>query len=271
MSRVAVLVAVVLSTGLCRAEEPSRAETLFIEGKQLLERGRYAEACPKLVESYGVDPAVGTLLAVALCHEGEGKLATASKEFARVAAASAAAHRNDRVQVARDHVAAIEPLIPRVTLHVATSGVRLVWDGDVVAETDWNRVIPIDPGRHHIEATQLGRIRWSLPIEINAADTKTIEVPDLASETDHSSGTMRWLFLGSGAGLVTGSAFFGALALVSRNDAGARALAWVSVGCLGVGSGAVAFGLYLLVTRSPSRRASGLRVEPSANGLVLAF
>jgi hypothetical protein len=164
-----------------------RADALFRQGKSLLEQGRYAEACAMLSESFGLDPATGTLLALALCHEGAGKLATASTEFEQVAQDSEKAGRTDRAALAREHQAALTPLLSHLTLGVPVSvvvpGLVIRVDGHAVPQHSWNKAIPIDPGPHTIEALAPGKRRWSASIEVGqTADAKAVDVPQLEDD-----------------------------------------------------------------------------------------
>src|SRR5437762_8395146 len=78
-----------------RAGSPA-AEALFEEGRQLLEGGHVDEACLKLKESYAQEAASGTLLNLALCHQIQGKMATAWAEFGATARLSRVQGREDR-------------------------------------------------------------------------------------------------------------------------------------------------------------------------------
>lgn len=68
----------VSTTSLAQDETPAQvAESLFREGRDAVKKGDYAVACPKFAESQRLDPANGTLLNLALCEEGWGRLADA--------------------------------------------------------------------------------------------------------------------------------------------------------------------------------------------------
>ena len=81
-----------------RAARIARAEQAFTEGKQHLAQHAYLQACPLFEESYALDPASGSLLALAICHERQGKLATAVREYAELIARSQREGRGDRAQ-----------------------------------------------------------------------------------------------------------------------------------------------------------------------------
>jgi hypothetical protein len=141
------------------------AEALFREGTALLDEKRYAEACPKLAESHRLDPATGTLLALAFCHEGEGRLASAWAEFAEVAGRAREEGRTDREQVAREHAANLEPRLARLSIEVppevrALPGLVVSRDSVEIAEAVWNTPVPVDPGLHVVTAKANGKKEW---------------------------------------------------------------------------------------------------------------
>ena len=69
---------------LAQSSDQVAAEALFQEGVALLEEGNANAACPKLAESHRLDAATGTLMALSLCNEAVGKLASAWAGFTEV-------------------------------------------------------------------------------------------------------------------------------------------------------------------------------------------
>ena len=70
------------------AQDRALAETLFRDGRALVQAGKVAEGCTKLADSQQLDPQMGTLLNVALCQEQQGKTASAWAAFVEVSDAS---------------------------------------------------------------------------------------------------------------------------------------------------------------------------------------
>jgi hypothetical protein len=149
------------------------AEALFQEGRALLMAGKTEEACPKLEESQRLDPATGTLLALALCHEQQGKLASAWAAFADIEARSRLDGRADRERTAREHGAALRPRLSTLTLAVSedarnTPALVISIDGVPIGRPAWNAALPIDGGAHIVEAAIPGRSPWKASVSIKS-------------------------------------------------------------------------------------------------------
>src|SRR5262245_28239931 len=115
----ALLAVLLLMAGRANAAAPgdvAAAEALFAQGKELMASNDFEHACPKLEESYRLDPATGALYAVALCHEAQGKLASAWGELMDVAARSSQERNVEREQSARRRAQMLEPRLPFLTV-----------------------------------------------------------------------------------------------------------------------------------------------------------
>ncbi len=167
------------------AEERTLAETLFREGKKLMDERRFGDACPKLAESQTLDPGGGTLLNLALCHEGEGRTATAWSELREALAIARRDGRRDREALAEARLAVIEPLLVRATIVVEapdTEGLAVRRNGALVPRAAWGTPVPIDPGKHAIEASAPGRRAHAVELVVEQpGSSPTIAIPALAS------------------------------------------------------------------------------------------
>lgn len=175
---------------ICAAQnvdaQSATAEALFQEGKTLMKSAQYDKACPKLEESYRQDPATGALLALAMCHEKQGKLATAWAEFLDVASRSKQEGRKDRAEAARKSADGLQPKLSQLTLQVSEEtskidGLEIRGDGAVVGRAAWGTATPVDAGQHRINVSAPGRETWSTVVNVGANDSRTVTIPTLKS------------------------------------------------------------------------------------------
>ncbi|HVY39358.1 MAG TPA: hypothetical protein VHM31_15545, partial [Polyangia bacterium] len=171
------------------AEDPvAVAEALFQEGRLLLESGDAHEACPKLAESLRLDRATGTLLALAMCHEVDGHLASAWAEYLEVIARAKREGRPDREEAARQYARALEPRLSTLDIAVPAAVARIPGlvvqrDGVTLEAAAWSTAAPSDPGPHLVTATAPGRQPFSATVVVGAAaDHQTVTVPLLAPD-----------------------------------------------------------------------------------------
>jgi tetratricopeptide (TPR) repeat protein len=160
------------------------AETLYQQARDLMSEGRYDEACPKLEESYRLDPATGTLLNLASCHEKQGKFATAWFEYSDGITMARRDARPDRVSFAQGRLAELEPKLSKLTIVVPpaadVAGLELELDGARIGPAARGVPTPVDPGTHLIEARAPGRKTFREQVEIGAsAEQKTVTLPAL--------------------------------------------------------------------------------------------
>ena len=170
------------------------AEALFQEGQRLLERGDAHAACPKLAESLRLDRATGTLLALAMCHEVDGHLASAWAEYLEVIARAKRDGRPDREEAARQYAHALEARLSTLDIAVPAAVARIPGlvverDGVALESPAWSMGIPVDPGPHVVTATAPGRQAFTTTVVVGAvADHQTVTVPLLApDEPDHAA------------------------------------------------------------------------------------
>lgn len=159
---------------------------LFDEAQDLLGKNRVAEACPKLAESYRLDPQLGALIHLADCYERNGQLASAWGAF-REAEEIAQKREDERATMARDRAAALSPRLSKLVVQMSSNtglpGVTLLRDGAVVAPVMWGAAAPIDPGKHRLEVRAPGYKSWQGEVLIEQeGSTLTMDVARLQPE-----------------------------------------------------------------------------------------
>lgn len=166
----------------------SDADALFREGRALLDAKRYDEACPKLAESQKLEPGAGTLLALALCHEGQGKTATASAELKQASELGRKNGRADLANAADKRAAALEASVPHLVVKLAdsaekdqasSSAYRVRLDGRAMQASELGAPLAVDPGEHRLEVAADGKMTRSYAVKLAGAGSVEISVDKL--------------------------------------------------------------------------------------------
>jgi hypothetical protein len=189
--RASSAVATSLLVSLLFCESPARADAasdhllaqgLFDEGLKLMDAGRFSEACPKLVESQRLDPGGGTLLNIALCHEKEGQLASATLDYENARAQAAKDQRSDRETFARTRMIQIAPRIPHLALSLSKNmpkGAVVLMDQNPVPREAWGVPLPVNSGKHVITVSASNRKPYSSEVELKDGESRALEIPAL--------------------------------------------------------------------------------------------
>lgn len=163
-----------------RADDPvAAAEALFQDGRRLMDQKKYAQACAKFAASEKLDPRSGTLLNLADCYEKNGQIASAWARFREAQTLAQRQNRPDREKTARERAEALEPKLPKLVIELAMQPVEVEIrrDGVVVDPGVLGTHVPVDPGKHTIEATARGRKPWQTTIDVSG--TMSVKVPVL--------------------------------------------------------------------------------------------
>jgi len=178
----------VLVLGMCWANEAAaqtispekiaQGQKLYDEAVPWMDKGQFAEACPKLEEAVRLVPeGVGAKLELAKCYEGAGRYASAWRAYKIAEAATALAGQQERNARAHERAAAIEAKLSTLTIAVSPAvrqlpGFKLTRNGTVVDTTDLDTPIPVDGGSYLIEATATGKERWQKVVEIGPTESR---------------------------------------------------------------------------------------------------
>jgi hypothetical protein len=182
LASVLATLAIVSVASPVRAQDPGAAETLFQEGRRMMEAGRYAEACPKFQVSLKLAAGLGTELNLADCYEKNGQTATAYATFLDVMALAQKANRPDRERVARERAKQLEARVPKVVVNLEehSPGIVVKRDGQVLEASSFGTPVPIDPGRHSLEASAPGKRTWTSELDVPfRGETMTVKIPGL--------------------------------------------------------------------------------------------
>ncbi len=169
-----------------------RADALFKKGKTLLGQQQYKEACAAFEESNKLDAQVGTVLNLALCFEGWGKVASAQHWYLEAEKLAAIKSDAKRGAAARQRADALTPRIPKIRF----AGLPDILPADLVVTLDGGPLgldalragVSVDPGPHAVAYTVEGA-KKTIKLEVSESTSKEIKLDLPAPEVvqpDHS-------------------------------------------------------------------------------------
>jgi hypothetical protein len=133
--------------------DPATARAHLVQGAELRQQGKCAEAIPHFVESLRLDPSARTEINLADCDERVGKLVDAQHHWLEARDRAAAEGQEAIRQEAERRLGALEPRMPRLTLRLADGApadAKVLRDGVEVARVSLGMEVAVDPGRHEL-------------------------------------------------------------------------------------------------------------------------
>lgn len=292
--------AVALAAGTVTAQTPERdprlAQSLFEEGRRFMLQGDFERACPMFAQSHALDPGGGALLNLALCHEAQGKLATAWVEYNEGLSLAIREERKERVDLARARIDALRARLPTLVVVVPSDmpfDVAIDVDGRRIAPVAYGVATPIDPGPHRIVASAPRRTPWSASVQASLGKQTEVRIPPLEPSALTTTTTPTRLapafYVASGVAVVSlaTAVVTGVVAIDAEQDARAkcvesrqycpdatagddasraRTFAWVSTAALGGAIVAAAVAVLWPRERVP---VDSVRIAPTATGAFL--
>jgi hypothetical protein len=165
-------------------QDQAVAQSLYDEGRTLMNAKNFAQACPKLEESQRLDPSPATEFHLADCYEQVGRTASAWAAFLEVASNSKLAGRAEREKVARERAGALAPKLTKLAINVPAAaqvpGLVVKRNGTVVREGQWGTGVPVDQGPQSIEVSAPGKSPWQTEVQATGeGKTTSVDVPPL--------------------------------------------------------------------------------------------
>jgi hypothetical protein len=210
------------SASVYAGDDKAVAESLYQAGLKLMDEGKFAEACPKFVESQRLDAASGTQIALAKCFDKSGRTASAWALYKDVAFAFKKAGNAAGEKAANDKADELEKKLSKLQINAVADAPGLVIrrDNEEVGKAVLGTPIAVDPGPHVIEATAPGYQVWQTTVTIGKEnDTQAVNIPALTVVPKKANSLRPIAFAVGGVGVagVLVGGIFGGLAASAKS------------------------------------------------------
>src|SRR5262249_45980436 len=150
--------------------------------------GDFEGGCPKLAESYRLDPRAGGLFTLAECENKEGKIASASahyEDYLRQFDAMTPEQRDpqpERAGAATKALSSLRALVPTITIIPpanAPPGLVIQRDDTVLSGPSLGVALPVDPGKHVVTARSPAGTYRTRVVSIGTGESARVELGEL--------------------------------------------------------------------------------------------
>jgi hypothetical protein len=177
--------ATLLAPALGLAAEPTPSEIsvarrLFDEGKAAEDTGRWRQAADKFRQAASIKDTPGIRFHLARCEEEQGAFVEALVEYDRARELIDGGVKAPDVErllaEARDRVRARVALVTlRLPQGVENASVSL--DGKAVSGSVLGVPLPVNPGKHRLQATAPGRAAYDQSIQLGSGEVRDVTIP----------------------------------------------------------------------------------------------
>lgn len=185
----ATLFSALTSAPIARANDrEALAQELFDVAMALMDKKNYADACPKLEESFKIGAQLGTLFHLADCQQNLGKLASAWAAFTEVAERARNLRKTEHATEAQARADALKSRLIRLIIVVpdelkTTPGLQIARNGAPIGAAQFGVPLPVDPMKHVIRVSAAGKRTWETSVEATGeSNTVTVSIPVLKEE-----------------------------------------------------------------------------------------
>jgi len=168
------------------AQSPKGKEALqlFDHGKKLLKDGKAKQACAALQQSLDLEEAINTHYQLGRCHEEQDRYLEAHGSYLRASTMARTNKDEKRAGIAQQRADDLKPKIPTVVIVVPSDarvpGLTIARNDEVIAEADWGKAVPVDPGDYTIKASAAGYQEWTSTVRASrTGGANKVAIPKL--------------------------------------------------------------------------------------------
>jgi hypothetical protein len=165
-------------------ENLGRAQVLFDQAAAHFTEGKLEEACAEYKASYELGHKTTAILNVGICEEKRGRFATAWSAYREASTVAVRAGKDALANDAGERASRLDPKLAKIRIVLAyrLAGLQIKLDGQVIPTAALATALPIDSGRHVLEASAEGYESWQESVTASDGVPTEIKLPELKAK-----------------------------------------------------------------------------------------